>query len=346
MTPTTENSLFKSLKEEYTFKKNTSLEGIYNELDNVCTTHTYCNVQLGDSSRYNEAEILRSKLFGNDTKLNMGVDDFKKFNKKPNEFCLYLKYWLYDQIIIKELKDQEISQVLNDLKIGDKYKFFIDSANFCEFNILKVEEIKKNKLLIDYLENYDNAANKRNVENLICNSNYKHILNETIHQYNNTNAQCNTESNIHCKELQQCKNIYNITNLLKLQCNGDAESSPLSQQFFHNAGSYPQTTIPSTSLARLGDVDIQNTPASSPDNSSRVKIIVPFSVSLIGIFVTFFSLYKLTPFGPWLRRSILNVKNTVPNLDEKENYEILEHASKSDDRKIYGRPHYITYHAS
>ncbi|SBT55782.1 PIR Superfamily Protein [Plasmodium ovale wallikeri] len=218
----------------YTFKKNASLKEIYNELDNVCTTsNTYCSVQLGDFSSYNEANKLYHKLHGNNTKSNMGDDDdFKKFNEKPNEFCLYLKYWLYDQIIIKELNDQEISQVLNVLKMGDKYKFFIDSANVCEFNILKFIEIKSAKLLIDYLENYENNVNKKNIEKLICNNDYKNILNDMIHLYNNIDTPCKNESNVYCNELEQCKKVYKIKNLLELNCNGDTESPTLPQQFF------------------------------------------------------------------------------------------------------------------
>lgn len=114
-----------------------------------------------------------------------------------------------------------------------------------------------------------------------------------IHQYNNTNTQCKTESKIHCKELQQCKNIYNITNLLELQCNGDAETDPLPEQVLYTYNSHLQWNLTSATLSGFGDVDLKNIPASSPDNSAHVKIIVPFSVSLIGIFVTFFSIYKV-----------------------------------------------------
>lgn len=146
---------------------------------------------------------------------------------------------------------------------------------------MKFIEIKSTKLLIDYLENYENKVNKKNIEKLICNNYCKNILNDMIHLYNNIDTPCKNESNVYCNELEQCKKVYKIKNLLELNFNGDTESPPMPQKFFHNAGSHPQTTLLAASLTRLGGVNLQNTPASSPDNSANVKINLLFSITLI-----------------------------------------------------------------
>ncbi|CAI7724028.1 PIR protein [Plasmodium vivax] len=74
---------------------------------------------------------------------NVYVDDVE-----PEDYklcCTSLKYWLYDQIIIKDLKETEINEIFTGWENYIKNNVENPTSNTCVFNELTLDEIKRLK---------------------------------------------------------------------------------------------------------------------------------------------------------------------------------------------------------
>ncbi|SBT02903.1 PIR Superfamily Protein [Plasmodium ovale curtisi] len=340
---------FVSLKNKHTFIKNNDLKVIYEELENVCTEgnyYYYCTGPPDENTKNNKVKKLQYKFQGNKNRLLLNNGEFKLFNVNLNKWCTYFKYWIYDQVITNVLDDNDITEVFKLLEHDDKVIEFYKGElyNTCKFNIFKLEEVKKMKLLYDYFENYDSEKNKSSINELICNSEYKKDLSEIIDFYINRSTYCEKQSNVYCKELDECVKAYGVDNLSVLQCNGDNINLPqaqASQSLDSNNGEYTVSSSPGDTGENLKS----NYGHMSGEHIS-IKTTAAYSLSVIGIFGVFLFLYKLTPFGSWLKKYILNISNKPNNIEHKAKHNLLENELEADNISFIERSHYISYNPS
>ncbi|SBS90358.1 PIR Superfamily Protein [Plasmodium ovale curtisi] len=172
---------------------------------------------------HDDVKNLYFKLNVNKTKYQLANEEFTTFFKYPLKFCNYLKYWLYDKIVLNNFDTDNITEVLKAVKNKDNFQIIMGTSHTCNFDIFQLEKIKRIKLFYYYIGNYDMAQKKNSINDEICKSNYKTTVNDIIGLYNDANSNSEKKSNEYSNEFDECKKIYNIDTLCKLQCN-DKES--------------------------------------------------------------------------------------------------------------------------
>ncbi|KMZ94047.1 hypothetical protein PVMG_02273 [Plasmodium vivax Mauritania I] len=144
------------IKKNYIINENSKFYKIYKVFDESCESFTdhkdSCCTQSTESWAQSSVVIeLLKDLYSNLYRVyatlpgsnNDYVDDV---GKKDYKLCYTsLKYWLYDQIIIKGLEETKIDEIFTGLENHVKKKITNTFENGCEFNKLTLDEIKKLK---------------------------------------------------------------------------------------------------------------------------------------------------------------------------------------------------------
>ncbi|SBT74310.1 hypothetical protein POWCR01_000203000 [Plasmodium ovale] len=182
------------LLSERTFEANEALINYYNDLDDVYSGETYY-------LRASTIKIMNKNFYT--------IHDKIQSNS--------LKFMLTD--------DNAIIQLLNISNYnGGKFKQIIHTEEeigsnvYCEYYILKLEDVKKKiELLYDHLTNYVISKNRCNINEIICKSKNRELLNEIIAKYNPLNRRNSTSTDC-CKEFEKCKKTYGVHKLTMCHC--------------------------------------------------------------------------------------------------------------------------------
>ncbi|SBT55769.1 PIR Superfamily Protein [Plasmodium ovale wallikeri] len=306
MSGTKVDSLLKSLTKNYTFQKHPDIQKFYDELEVACDnsfSHS-CKKEIPNKEEINaNVKKFYHKINSNQSKLLFIRDNFTVFKRELPKRCMYFKYWFYDQVITNEFDDKQIAQI---------FKLFEDHDNKIEFNMSylredkkptdddaytwhmckilysNLDQIKKLKLSLDYIENYDKTKNSSTISKVICNSEYKDYINKIIELCNSKSGDSYQQSKYICDELDEFKKIHDINKLFKMQCNAEHESL-------------------------YGDLQAR---FPSPTTNLNMNRTISASLSTVALFGIFSFLYKLTPFGPWIRNHVLSTRKSLFKANE------------------------------
>ncbi|SBT01601.1 PIR Superfamily Protein [Plasmodium ovale curtisi] len=330
------DTTLKSLREDYTFQKNPDIKNFYNELESTCDNNFSHSCYKPIRNKEEVGENLKKfyrKIRENQSKLLITGDNFSVFKRELSKRCMYFKYWFYDQVITNEFHNQQIKQI---------FKLFENPDNNIEFNITCLREgknptdihaytwhkckihysnfdhIKKLKLSLDYIENYDKTKNTSTISEVICNSEYKDYINEIIELCNSKSGESYQQSKYLCDELDEFKKIHNINALIKMQCNAEHES--------------------------LSD-NLQQARSSSPTTNLNVNRTISASLSTVALFGIFSFLYKLTPFGPWVHNHVLRTRKNLFKVNEENTKELPENLLDYVDTNSQRDNHNIGYNS-
>ncbi|SBT58403.1 PIR Superfamily Protein [Plasmodium ovale wallikeri] len=328
-----------------TFSENETLRDIYSKFEDMCSkvnNRTYCLIDKDPYSECSNVKKLYYNLNGNNTKYELSDDEFTALYDHPIKFCNYLKYWLYDEIIFNKFDNNQIKEVLNTLKKGDKFQIIIDNYNTCNFDILELDKIKQIKLFYDYIATYDAEKKKSRIRDKICGSSYEETLNRMIDLYNDRNIKGEKESTEYSNEFDECKKTYSVGRLCKLQCVADGFSSLHETQ---TGCSEVDSSVQHSSAAEspAGKLIHDPTPVRGENTSVGITVtVIPILVTFLAIFPI---LYKLTPFRTWLHKSIMKTKNFLGIPNENSTDILLNQISDSDNENLMKRSHYIAYNS-
>ncbi|KMZ80611.1 hypothetical protein PVIIG_04396 [Plasmodium vivax India VII] len=157
----------------YTFKKNPHIEKFYDEFNHGCEpvhgVSQYCSEILEEVSTNSDVKELYYKIESIKTKNDFGTNEvLSSLNNYSTKGCTYLKYWLYDQIITYGFNETETEDLFNlwEKMLQNNFKLIIGQNLTCKFHILKLEDIKKIKLLFDYLLNDNFEKNEHDIYNM------------------------------------------------------------------------------------------------------------------------------------------------------------------------------------
>ncbi|SBS94196.1 PIR Superfamily Protein [Plasmodium ovale curtisi] len=331
-----------------TFEQNNDLKNFYNELDNVCTNDRNCTHNSLDSTNDANTQNLYKKLDANIFKFIINKEfRHKNLPQDINKRCTYFKYWFYDQIIINQLDDEKIGHIIKCLPYKNDKNIEFEIGNTerdskkCYFHIQKLHDIKKMKVLYDYLETYNVPEKKSKINGILCQSKYKQFFNNFISLYNQLHD-CNSESQEYCKEFEGCKKIYHETPS-ELHCEGD-KSLIYSEPGSGDLHSTLRSLAASPNIQALAADSSYLSSASSEGVTSYTGVTTVSSAAVTSVII--FILYKATPLGTWLRNSFQKVKNIPLYLDENEPHKLLDQELISDSVNIDSTSHYIAYHPS
>ncbi|SBS93557.1 PIR Superfamily Protein [Plasmodium ovale curtisi] len=100
----------------------------------------------------------------------------------------------------------------------------LGKSNSCNIYKLKLNQIRDIKLLYDYLED-DKSKNSSSAKEKISKSTYCSTFNKTIEVYNDeSKCKSNDIFNEYCREVEECRKNYSLTNISILGC-AEAEST-------------------------------------------------------------------------------------------------------------------------
>ncbi|SBT58404.1 PIR Superfamily Protein [Plasmodium ovale wallikeri] len=329
------DSVLKSLKEDHTFKNNQDIQKFYNKLERTCDNNFShpCIKAIPIKEEIKEnVKTFYHKISENQSKLLLIKDNFSVFKGELSKRCMYFKYWFYDQVITNGFDNKQIEQIFKLFDgLNKKIEFYIahqhdnngftDSADSplfpCKICYFNLDQIKKLKLSLDYIENYDKTKNTSTISKVICNSEYKDYINEIIELCNSKSGDSYQQSKYLCDELDEFKNIHDINELFKMQCNAEHESlyGDLQARF----------PLPTTNL-----------------NMNRT---ISASLSTVALFGIFSFLYKLTPFGPWIRNHVLSTRKSLFKANEENSEELPENLLDYVDTNSQRDNHNIGYNA-
>ncbi|SBT01046.1 PIR protein [Plasmodium ovale] len=142
---------------------------------------------------------------------NLQNDIFNGIDKDDNMNCLYLKYWLYENIENLGPKGLSVETFFQSLK--NKLEVEISSVlpNLCTFNKLNSTEIDKIRsiyaFLLIYYRNLDKFYDDKLIE---CK--YLNYFGKGLKAYYESITKCSDETNEenYCKEFNELLKIYNI----------------------------------------------------------------------------------------------------------------------------------------
>ncbi|SBS91969.1 PIR Superfamily Protein [Plasmodium ovale curtisi] len=330
------DTTLKSLREVYTFQKNHDIQKFYDELEVACDNNTShpCIKAIPNKEVIKEnVKKFYHKISENQTKLLITGDNFSVFKQEPSKRCMYFKYWFYDQVITNEFDKQQIEQIFKLLKDFDNNMEFnitclredktpkdYDAYTWhkCKIHYSILDDIIKLKLSNDYIENYDITKNTSTISKVICNSKYKDYINEIIELCNSKSGDSYQQSKYLCDELDEFKKIHSINKLFKMQCNVEHESL---------------------------SGDLQQARSSSPTTNLNVNRTISASLSTVALFGIFSFLYKLTPFGPWIRNHALRTTKSLFKANEDNTKELPENLLDYVDTNSQRDNHNIGYSA-
>ncbi|SBS92895.1 PIR Superfamily Protein [Plasmodium ovale curtisi] len=239
-------------------------------------------------------------------------------NKKRTDRCEFITHWVYDEI-------RKIPNIFSNNSYGTDAirEFFnavydilrkLDITN-CFFNTINInfDEQKEKKYLHDYFKNYNKIKNEIVCNNTECEKYCEYVtsINELYGKYINRCCYC---FKFHgCKERYpdyfKCDDIYNPHNIFeKLKCNqiekfrkGMVKVGKSNFADDHVLWLTDKYGKEEKTLLKLEKIDSSSTPEKicSEITCDPFYVAAIGAFGLMGFFLLFFILYKLTPLGSY-----------------------------------------------
>ncbi|SBT53281.1 PIR Superfamily Protein [Plasmodium ovale wallikeri] len=320
---------------------------LYRKLDNKDDNHgysIYCTYIDYLDSTYNGITELCSMYARNLITLSNVLNEISSVDER----CRYINFWIHSRISKnfgnqwKHLGDSEYI-LLKFLSIENNIPENL--KNNCRFHYYRETDLNlwiKLKDFFDYNINYDKIKDNIN-SNDSCEiyNKYMDYITTTHEEYKN---ECCNDSSPKCpynlKIKEWCERTYSLP---KLNCSEYSQNSV--EPLVDVKGPDLSQDLASGRSDSVGDASLKSGQSphdsTSMDNSDYyIKLAV--SLSLLGIFSTFFFLYKFTTVGTWIRHNVLQKKKININLDE-ETKNLIENDSIYPDTNIYSDDFNITY---
>ncbi|SBT57069.1 PIR Superfamily Protein [Plasmodium ovale wallikeri] len=236
-----------------------------------------------------------------------------------SEQCGYLHFWLYYELskIFRDNNEQTNTQVtIRNIFTGwsdfnKKISNYTCSARFSDG--VSMDKWIKGKLLHDYFKNFDYISNAQAFKDKKCEA-YNKYINHINTLYKNFKDKSYFSYNIYRYLRSYTSDKYDPAKLIsKLECKND---KPTTDSLPHESAPFGVKIEQADSATELQREDTQSGISSTDSNSSS---IVGSSVSLIGMFILFFSAYRFTPLGPWIYGKILKSEKIQNNIDNVTN---------------------------
>ncbi|KMZ88680.1 hypothetical protein PVBG_06087 [Plasmodium vivax Brazil I] len=300
--------ILEEIKDKYNVIGKLKFYEIYKVFDKLCTDSDFnddnvsCYNYSAESS--NVIGILKN-LYSNlyriyDTTQNLNETYFgNNYSEDEKMFYISLKYWLYDQIIIKGLQEKEIEEIFTGLENHIKTKIIETFKNSCVFNKLTLDEIKRLKNIYAlYTVLYEN-----NEEFETCNNNtcmYLEYFGKGLDEFINSINSCSKL----CKENNQYAKIY----IYEYNMQGTKEDTRKYLLYSEENNNKPLYIY-------LNDEKLLNFVKTSNFLSNKKTTIAATSVvgSAIGLSSIFYYIYKVihNDIFKYIYFSIINIKHSL-----------------------------------
>ncbi|GAW84258.1 variable surface protein [Plasmodium gonderi] len=320
---------------QYNLMRDNNVKKYYKKFENGCSNNKndmyYCSPLL-EEGIHADVKYIYYKIYAIKTKLETLDNEFTPDEKNSDKFCIYFKYWFYDQIISKALDESNTQKIFELL-----YNLNLSHHITCPHNTLKIEEIKTIQLLLYYYLDLTLDINEGSVYNMLCTYGLRDCLNEFIDIYHNYIISEEKKSDNICKELAQLLNNHSKKHLPILECEGGTGK--------------PKSVV-------LDIESYSNHKGEGTSDSQSERGIIHYSIttilSLVGALIIFFILYKvrinlimkeniIIHIDRWLHNTILKIRNKNHN-QEYIQKELYENISNQNNIIFYNQGKHWSYH--
>ncbi|SBT83863.1 PIR protein [Plasmodium ovale] len=323
-----------NLEDSPSYKFNKDL----NNIIDYCQFCSHCDKETYFS--YNYGLKVLCYMFAN----NLGkiYDDFDKNENLNEKRCNDLVYWWYNNLYYTYQKRCTTTNCSEIVKFKNVWEKIIASKKNYENRLCKnflddlspFEKYEKSKEVSDYCANYEYIEKKLEEKSVYC-SNYYHYLTRSKDLYKETVSNCHTDGRKYCLNFDKCHS-YNPEKLLqhekcKLieQTENDRIELEQKEEYF----------IP----CPLDHDCVPGYIAKMSITYSDYRFITLIVLSIWAIILSFFFLYKFTPFGSFLN-NILRKKNIIrKDIREEEFHETLDSDIEDTSINFNHREYRITY---
>ncbi|SBT73532.1 Plasmodium vivax Vir protein, putative [Plasmodium ovale] len=297
-----------------------------------------CNNLLGRVNYPGILEICR--------KLELNLANFVSSVKRSNSLkynCEFIHYWLFGEIFNNENlnDDSTLKGVISQFyHTWENVVKSLKPEKKCEpkmelFKSITVNDLKFKKVMHDYVYNYDSFC-EMTFDNEQIDNKYCKYLPSMRERYEKFKESC-PQNTKRCFHVDKTLEEYSPDNLCKkFQCKEDASCS----KYFEVAQEQSQA----------GEAESPDTGDSEADalmeKSETSTILTTVGPSLLGLFMSSFILFKLTPIRSWLNNQILKNRKFEEYMDDQSRNELLNdyfiHEDTGSEEKGYG----IAYHSA
>ncbi|SBT52355.1 PIR Superfamily Protein [Plasmodium ovale wallikeri] len=323
------------------------------ELDNIKGKCVHC------SSCYNYGKnlsnpfffhLLCQRLVKNIEFIHLAYGINRKYSdeKSCNDFI----YWIHNNVnnMKDKINESEINNIFSELKIiwnevngklKDNDKEPLRSCDISKLNTLNFDELKKNKLMADYCQNFELLHLKLTFGNKPHCKDYYDYFMKTKKAYEDVLKECHKQGiGTKCPKICIRKQNNNPQLILKnLRCDEIPKPVEEEKHITEKQCNTEKGVLQSQLERALLD-------ASNPVfNYSDPRAVFLILSTFWGIFLTLFSLYKITPFGVWIRNKLLRKKLTEDNFDEAVDDESIYDYSGSMNTNMQNLEYNISYNS-
>ncbi|SBS81995.1 PIR protein [Plasmodium ovale] len=310
---------FDLLKDSLKYKK-------YNEFDDVTSLVNYENSfseALSIVQDNDKIKELCGKLAANLKK----ISESKESQIKNKESCGYLHFWLYHNIDNNFKNHSNVESITEKIINGGiNFNDIITNRN-CSIRFSSNINLKKwieGKHLHDYFENFQYIEKTYGSNDNKCKE-YSEYINAINIIYKNSKNKYYYDHDILRFLLSDESRKYDPTNLIsKIKCR---KEKPTMLSKTHQHPTKGDTTEHGITTLVLPSKDAHG---DSPPYNSNSSSITGISVSLIGMFIFFFTAYKFTPLGSWIHGKISKNAQIHDNIDHVTNTMLEDHSEYMD----------------
>ncbi|CAG9483805.1 unnamed protein product [Plasmodium vivax] len=341
------------IKDKHIFLKNSEFYKIYNEFNKECTEYRTDNKDscykktselMNDSSDVNN--LLKElyshlyRIYVTIPVLNNTYFDGVELNDEKLG-CLCLKYWLYDKIITKNLKQGQIIELFDGWEKHIEKEISYNNLKPCKFYNLKKDEINNiKKIYAFYAIFYGNISNAERCSGDNCK--YMYYFGEGLDEFINSINSCseNLPTENYCNEFNEfidiCKNK-NLDSGISIYHENKEHNADGSNKYLLSVEKYKDQLL----YIYIKNEKLLNFVKTSHFLSNKSTTIAATSAvgSAIGLSSIFYYFYKFTPFGSTLRKG---KKQNIVNIDEQHNDSL--YTADIDQTQFKNRKYNVAYH--
>ncbi|SBT01260.1 PIR Superfamily Protein [Plasmodium ovale curtisi] len=261
-------------------------------------------------------------------------------------------YWIHNNVnnMNDKRNHSENSRIFGELKkiwdeVNSKLKGSSGKDPFLNCDSSKIEtqnfkELKEKKMMSDYCQNFNTLHTKLTTysEKLFCEIYYDYFK-KTMEAYDKVSENCHKHPNCKCPDICSRKNNDPKLILDNLKC-AKIQAKEKKEKLIPEEKC--NTEIDSLK-SQLQEVTLV---ASNPAfNYSDPRTVFLILFTLWGIFLTFYFLYKITPFGSLVRNNLLKKKIARDNFDEAVDDESIYDYSGSVNTNMQNVGYNISYNS-
>ncbi|SBT58235.1 PIR Superfamily Protein [Plasmodium ovale wallikeri] len=322
---------------------------ILENINGMCTNCATCSKYGKDLTNLFSFQLLCQRLVKNIEYIHSAYAINSEYLDEKS--CDDFIYWIHNNVYNMNDKNNhnENTRIFNDLKkiwieVNNNSKGSgIDPLHKCDISkieTLNFDELKEKKMMSDYCHNFNTLRTKLTThsDKPFCEIYYDYFK-KTMKAYDKVSKLCNNPPNSKCPNICLGKNNDPKLILDNIKC-AKIQAQEKKENLIPEEKCNTEKDALSSQLQQA--LSAADNPAFNYSDPRSVFLIL---FTFWGMLLTFFFLYKLTPFSSWMRNKLQKRKIVSDNFDEQVDNESIYDYSESVNRNIQNIDYNISYNS-